>query len=336
MQTESCFHYFIITGHHLIDSFIVGFGSVILFAIYPFYVDSTARYADNPGVENLIFIIIGTALGTAIGDFTTYILVKAFRNWTDGHPNNRISQFLAPRVDKIDQLNPKKGSRIFLFAFLSGSLPLNDHVIMSAQGFTKQNRNYVFSGLLIGKFVLAIWIIGIGNVLLSLTDQKVNASVYWIAAGLTIGMIVIMWKTKDMTMAGFSILTFDLLVVAAIALLVSYDVSFENANLSSPKGELIFVVSCLLVLTIFLLSVLSVYRHKFKTLQTWRNITTITFSTLGIFVWYGSQTIYRSMTTLLWGFAFLMILSGALALITEFFILQKKRKSSHNAELDKY
>ena len=50
------FKMIIITGHPFIDSFIVGMVSVILFAIYPFYVDATERYYLNPGFENLIFI----------------------------------------------------------------------------------------------------------------------------------------------------------------------------------------------------------------------------------------------------------------------------------------
>jgi len=322
MQTD--FEYFIITGNHFIDSFLVGCVSVIFFAIYPFYVDSTARFNANQGLENLIFIIIGTALGTAIGDFTTYILVKEFRKWTENHPNNRISQFLETRMDSIDQLNPKKGTRIFLFAFLSGSLPLNDHVIMSAQGFTKQNRNYVFSGLLLGKFVLAIWIIGIGNLILELTNQQVTTAVYWIAAGLTIGMIVIMWQTKDMTMTGFSIMTFDLLVIAAIVLLISYNVDFYPHLLTS-SGEQIFAFSFVCILVLFLLSVLLIYRHKPSAIETWRNISATSLVTLALFFWWGYEIIYPTMTTLLWIFVYLMILTGVVALLTELFILRKKQ-----------
>jgi len=318
-----------ITGNVLIDSFIVGCVSVIFFAIYPFYVDSVERYVLNPGLNNLIYIIVGTALGTGIGDFTTYILVKAFRQFVEAHPDNRLSLFLAPRMGSIDQLNPGKGTRVFLFAFLSGSLPLNDHVIMSVQGFTKQNRTYVFTGLLLGKFVLAIWILGAGNVLLTVTQQTVTNVVYYIAAGLTIGMVIIMWKTKGMTMVGFSLMTFDLLIAAAIFLLISYEVS--HPTLLTPRGEQLFAISFLCVLVIFLISVLVMYSHKPGAVETWRNIAVTSLIVLGLFFWYGYQTVYQSMTPLLWSFVYFMVLTGAATLLTSLFAFWKKPRQTSQA-----
>lgn len=312
-----------ITGNPFIDSFLVGFVSVILFAIYPFYIDSVERYIRNPGFENLIFIITGTALGTGIGDFTTYILVKAFRYWTEAHPDNRISQFLIPRMGEIDQLNPDKGTRIFLFAFLSGSLPLNDHIIMSVQGFTKQNRTYVFTGLLLGKFALATWIIGVGEYLIYRTGQEVTNVVYYIAAALTIGMIVIMWKTKDMTMLGFSLMTFALLICAAIVLLISYDVHFRPEILTA-RGELYFLISFVLILGFFLISALVLYDRNPKEVRTWRNLAYTTLIVLGLFLWWGYQTVYLELTPLLWCFVYFTGLVGVIAVLTTLAVQFKK------------
>lgn len=315
----------IITGHPLIDSFIVGMVSVIFFAIYPFYVDATERYFLNPGIENLIFIITGTALGTGIGDFTTYILVKAFRSFVETRPNNKISQFLRPRLESIDDsLRLEKGTRIFLFAFLSGSLPLNDHIIMSVQGFTKQNRNYVFTGLLIGKFVLATWIIYIGNFILSFTQQVITTAVYWVAAVLTIGMIIIMWKTKDMTMLGFSLITTDLLICAAIILLISYEVS--SPVLLNSSGEKLFAIAVLITLVFFIISVVIIYGYKPTSMETWWNISVTTVIVIGLFIWYGYQIVYQLMTGVLWILAAFGGLAGIGAIITSFFIIQKRNR----------
>lgn len=320
----------IITGHPFIDSFIVGMVSVIFFAIYPFYVDATERYFLNPGTENLIFIITGTALGTGIGDFTTYIFVKAFRSFVETHPDNKISQFLKPRLESIDDsLRLEKGTRIFLFAFLSGSLPLNDHVIMSVQGFTKQNRNYVFSGLLIGKFVLATWIIYLGNIIISVTKQVITTAVYWVAAVLTIGMIIIMWKTKDMTMLGFSLITTDLLICAAIILLISYEVS--SPDFLNSGGENLFMIVFLITLAFFIISVVLIYGYKPTSMETWRNISITTLIVIGLFIWYGYQTVYQTMTLVLWILAAFGGLVGGGALITSLYIFQNRyRENEHD------
>jgi len=61
--------------------------------------------------------------------------------------------------------------------------------------------------------------------------------------------------------------------------------------------------------------------------RTWRNLTITTLIVLGLFLWWGYQTVYLEFTPLLWNFIYLTGMVGVIALITTFAAHYNKPKA---------
>lgn len=229
------------TGNILIDSFIIGFISVIALSVFPWPVwiaDMANTYTSS--AEHTA-IILGIGLGMCIGDLITFIFAKKFRVWIEENPKNRLSRWIVNHTSVKHAANPSvnssvlgmnlanseeegwSNSRTFIFSLLAGSTPVNDDAVVGALGFQKRDIKGVFSGLLIGKIFMAFYILTVSYEVLEATETDVKFSVYFSYILLTVAFLVLIVKETKYSWWQLSLILLGLLTVSGIWIFISYD-----------------------------------------------------------------------------------------------------------------
>jgi len=229
------------TGNILIDSFIIGFISVIALSVFPWPVwvaDMANTYTSNASHTS---IILGLAVGMAIGDLITFIFAKKFRVWVEENPKNRVSRWIVNHTSVKHSTNPSENStvlgmnlanseeegwsnsRTFVFSLLAGSTPVNDDAVVGALGFQKRDIKSVFGGLFLGKLFMATYILLVSYSVLEATETDVKLSVYFSYILLTIAFLVLIVKETKYDWWQLSLILLGLLTVSGIWIFISYD-----------------------------------------------------------------------------------------------------------------
>ncbi len=272
------------TGNVFLDAVIIGFISVIALSVFPWPV-WIADMADNyTSTASHLSIILGIGLGMCIGDFITFVFAKKFRVWVETNPKNRLSKWIVNHTSIKHQANPDinnsvfgrrilnsgedgwSNTRTFVFTLLAGSTPINDDAVVGALGFQKRDTRSVFSGLFLGKILMATYILLVSVEVLEATETEVTLPVYASYILLTVAFLILIVKETKFAWWQLSLILLGLLTVSGIWIFISYNFNpLEEYGFTNTLTGVVLFFYFIAILHIFIQIVIDAWtKYQFS------------------------------------------------------------------------